>query len=95
MQSLIALIIALLEAVPIAKKFVDSLLTIYIQRQIDVLHENDRAAIRQALVEHDQRAIEWQLGNSNSGEPSFLPGTHVVDSVAGVVPSTQKKRSDG
>lgn len=86
MGSAFTFILALLKAIPTIKQWVDAFISMYVQHEISSMHENDKKAIRKAINEHDQRDLEKQIGNSNAGEESHLPGTELRDSLPGVLP---------
>jgi hypothetical protein len=77
--SVFSIIVAIITAIPKVKAFWDQLLAFYVQSKIDDFKEADRAAIRKAIREHDQRDLEKQIGNRRPGEPSRLPGTDIVN----------------
>lgn len=80
LANLIAKILLLL--IPaLAKKLQKHLNDIEAQK---VLEAQNREAIERALNENDQRAIETQMGSNQSGKPTKLPGTSIVDSLPGV-----------
>ncbi len=84
-------ILAIIKAVPSLKSWWDQLVALYVADQLDKFQKADRDAIRKAVYEHDQRDLEGQIGNINPGKPSGLPGTHIVDSLPGVVPNPKAK----
>lgn len=84
MSQVFAFIFALLKAIPVLKGWVDQFTVWYIQKGVADLKEADRAALRKAIDEQDQRDLEKQIGDKNPGAPSFLPGTTIVDSLPGV-----------
>lgn len=46
--------------------------------------KDNREAIERAINENDQRAIETQLGSTQTGKPTNHIGTSIVDSLPGV-----------
>ncbi len=74
-------ILALLALIPKINELWDKLAAEYIKLRLEKLRDEDREAIRQALDNHDQRKIEWQMGNTKAGDPSFVTGSHVVPDI--------------
>ena len=75
MTSVISLLLAIFQAVPILKELWEQAITLWINTQIDKMTKENRDAIKKAITEHDQRALE-ELISTRPGEPSGLPGTH-------------------
>ena len=85
------IVLALLNAVPKLKELWDEALAAYIKNEISKMHEKDRAAIRRAIYEHDQRDLEKQLFNNEPGLPSGLPNTEFRNDLPNVGLQNSKK----
>ncbi len=79
MASFISLLIAIFKAIPALQKLFESLMALYVQRQIDQMDKELLNAIARALKEKDQRDIEKAIGSPRAGEPSGTPGTVIID----------------
>ena len=90
MPNIFLFLYKLLKAIPSIKGWWDQFMAFYIAHEIEKLHEADKAAIRKAIYEHDQRDLERQIGNSNPGEVSNTPGAIIIDELPGVLPSKKK-----
>lgn len=77
-------IIAVINLIPVVKSLIDSFIAYYVQTQIAKMREENAAAIRKAVLEHDQRPIEEALGNPDAGKPSGLPGVEHRTTIPGV-----------
>ncbi len=77
-------LIALIKALPVLKSFFDQLVAYYVSHEIAKMKEENKAAIRKAILDHDQRGIEEKLGSDRAGELSGVPGTEIRDSLPGV-----------
>ena len=85
MSQAFAAIAAIIKAIPIIKKWVDLFMVYYFNYTVDKMRKEDRAAIRKAIDEQDQRDLEKQIGDRHPGENSNLPGTGLRDSLPNVV----------
>lgn len=72
-------ILAIFKAIPVLDQWLEKFVTFYVEQKWKAMLEENRAAIRKALVEHDQRDIEKAIGNPEAGEPSKAPGVVIVD----------------
>lgn len=77
-------LLALFKIIPVLKGFWDDLVTMYIERQIENLKAENKAAIRKAIDEKDQRDIEKLLGSDHTGMPSGISGTTIVHTLPNV-----------
>ena len=84
--AIIALITALAQAWPSFKQWMDSLVAVYVSRQVAGMSQFNRDAIKTALTEQDQRDMETAMGSTRVGEVSGNAGTIIVDSLPGVKP---------
>jgi hypothetical protein len=73
-----------LAAIPAMKEAFDQFVSWYVRQKIEAMRKEDREAIKEAVLEHDQRRLEHAIGNPNAGEPSGIPGTIIVDDLPGV-----------
>lgn len=85
-MTILKAIIAVIVAIPTIKGWFDSLVKMYVEQQIASWRAEDRAAIKKAIDEQDQRDIEKALGSSHAGEPSGIPGTEIRETLPGVKP---------
>lgn len=85
-MSILKAIIAIIVAIPTIKGWFDALVKMYVESQIAAWRAEDRAAIRKAIEEQDQRDIEKALGSGKAGEPSGIPGTEIRETLPGVKP---------
>ena len=65
-------VVAFIKAIPIIDSWFQKLAAAYVAAQIASMKDADRAAIRKAISEFDQREIEKQLGSSTAGKPTGL-----------------------
>jgi hypothetical protein len=86
-----SIIFAIIKAIPAVKSWWDQLVTFYVNKELENFKEADRAALRKAIHEQDQRDLEKQLGNPNAGEPSNAPGSVIVGELPNVVQRPKKK----
>lgn len=93
MASVLSLLLAIFKAVPALKQWWDQLLAMYIAKSIADMHRDDKAAIKKAIEENDQRDLERQVFNSTPGERSDAPNTIIRhDSLPNVLPVSKKSR---
>ncbi len=78
-------IVAIIKAIPILKGWIDQAVALYLSHSIESMHESDRAAVKKAIYEHDQRDLEKQIGSTKAGKSSDLPGVELRDSLPNVV----------
>lgn len=74
-----AAIVALIKAIPALKDLWDQLVSFYITTEMNNLKQENRNAILQALIQHDQRAVERALNSPSAGKPSGDAGAVIVD----------------
>lgn len=75
-STILQLLLALFELIPVLKTTWEQLVTLWINTQVDKMSKENREAIRKAVYEYDQRALEGII-NERPGEASGLPGTNV------------------
>lgn len=83
-MAIITLLTSIFKAVPLLKEMWDKIIALYIQNEYEQMKEENKTAIRKALVTHDQREIEKLLNPTQAGQPSGLPGTVIVPSLPNV-----------
>jgi hypothetical protein len=66
------------------KSAFEGLMVVYVQAKVASMKKENRDAIIEAFIKHDQRAIEKALGNTNAGGASNAPGSQIVDDLPGV-----------
>lgn len=74
-------LIQFIEAVPAIKDWVEKLIALYVATRIASMKQENREAIKKALIEHNQIPLEQAIGNPHAGEPSGVPGSVIVDSI--------------
>lgn len=89
MTQFFAAVIAVCKAISVLKELLDKFMVFYVQTETENLHTADRAAMRKAIDEQDQRDLEKQIGNKNPGEPSGTPGTVIRDTLPNVLPTNK------
>lgn len=77
--TILSLLLAIFKVVPKLKELWDELNVEYFKRKVAEMSAENRAAIRKAFDEFDQRELERVSGNPNAGGLSGLPDTVVVD----------------
>jgi hypothetical protein len=77
MLEVLAAIVALIKAIPIADKWAERFFVAYKAYQRERNRKENREAIRAAIEDHDQRKLE-EIGGGKAGEPSNDPGA-VID----------------
>lgn len=80
-------ILALLKLFPTLKKLWDQLVSEYVAAEIAKMKAEQKAAIKKAVNEQDQRDIENAIHSPRAGEVSGVPGTELVDDLPGVMPN--------
>lgn len=85
-MNFISTVIAVIKVIPAIKSWFESLIAAYVAAEIAAMKKENREAIRRAFDEHDQRPLEFAIGNPNAGEHSGIEGTEIRDSLPGVKP---------
>jgi hypothetical protein len=76
----VQIILAFAKAFPIVEKWLDEAYN----EKIKTMSKENRAAIKKAIDEQDQRDLEIAMGSTKPGEASGIPGTVITDSWPGV-----------
>lgn len=79
-------ILQALAAIPALAGLFDQFSAWYVAQRISSMKAEDADAIRKAVVDHDQRAIENAIGSTKTGELSGAPGTIVINGPPGGLP---------
>jgi hypothetical protein len=81
MGAIISSIIAVAKAVPIVQTWLEQLSVAYYTAMYSNFKKENKEACDKAKYEHDQRAIEKQMGSAFAGKPSEEQGTTIDDSL--------------
>lgn len=76
----VSIILALLKAFPILDKWLDEAYN----EKIKKMSKENRAALKKAIENQDQRDLETAMGSTKVGEISGIPGAEIVDNLPGV-----------
>jgi hypothetical protein len=90
---LLAVILAVINAVPKLKEFWDQLLVLYFQKEVEKLRKRDVEAIRKAISEKDQRDLEKQVFGKDPNYRSGIDGVRIVDKLPNVTGVQETKAS--
>jgi hypothetical protein len=83
-MEIISGLVGLIKAIPIIDRWFQSLLTFYVNSQIDKMERANFEAVKKAIYDRDQRDLEKAIGSPNAGESSHNPDTVIVDGLPGV-----------
>lgn len=78
-------ILAIFQAIPKLKDLFEALVAEYVAAQIQSMKTEQRAAIKKAIDEQDQRDLEKAIKSPRAGAPSGIAGAVIVDDLPGVV----------
>jgi hypothetical protein len=76
---MISTIVSIIKAISALDNFFQLLVVAYTQSQIASMRAENIAAVKKAILEHDQREAERVIGNPNPGEASGEEGTTIVE----------------
>lgn len=91
---ILSFLTALFQSVPDLKKIWDDVISAYINSQIESMTAENKAAIRKAVYEQDQRDLEHAIGSPREGAASDIPGTSHRDNLPNVLSNGAKPPAD-